>query len=503
MGNLISHLMGSHVMGSGGSKRKVEDLESEDEDATDFDSLLHTPKRRRLNSTSQYIYKTLFEEGCASDVTVVALGREWHLHKVYLCQSPYFGSMFSGNWTETNQSKINIEILDDNINIDALHLALGQFYKDDIVVEPAQVIPLLATALLLQMDPLIDQCTSIMMETINLQTVLQYHEAARRYGVLEVDKACKQWLLHNLLTQVTEHPATLRHIPSDLMTELLTSPHLYVMQTEFSVYVMLKAWVFLRLNPSWDGSHETAFLEAHKHFRNRAERGWFLEEEGREFSPVFSSLRLVYLIYHHLDVEMLYSDRILPPSWLTPASMHQWYNMLRIDQGKDRGPSEISEEEFDRSCTRCGRVLGNSGQHIWRWTGYNFGLDLVMTHDGASLRLKRNHRTENIASIAQPARRNIMYRVTVASLDDQKQVVYTKSTGVQSVSLAKNEEIRVMVLDPDVKYPLLLSANFLITTNHSLITSHPGSSSGTSTSSSAIASASNLSARAPGQPSRE
>lgn len=33
-------------------------------------------------------------------------------------QSPYFGSMFSGNWTETNQSKINIEILDDNINID-------------------------------------------------------------------------------------------------------------------------------------------------------------------------------------------------------------------------------------------------------------------------------------------------------------------------------------------------------------------------------------------------
>lgn len=45
MGNLISHLMGSHVMGSGGSKRKVEDLESEDEDATDFDSLLHTPKR--------------------------------------------------------------------------------------------------------------------------------------------------------------------------------------------------------------------------------------------------------------------------------------------------------------------------------------------------------------------------------------------------------------------------------------------------------------------------
>lgn len=51
----------------------------------------------------------------------------------------------------------------------ALHLAMGQFYKDDIEVEAAQVIPLLATALLLQMEPLIDQCTAIMMETINLQ----------------------------------------------------------------------------------------------------------------------------------------------------------------------------------------------------------------------------------------------------------------------------------------------------------------------------------------------
>ena len=42
--------------------------------------------RRKFNSTSKYIYKTLFEDGRASDVTVVALGTDWHLHKVYLCQ---------------------------------------------------------------------------------------------------------------------------------------------------------------------------------------------------------------------------------------------------------------------------------------------------------------------------------------------------------------------------------------------------------------------------------
>ena len=33
------------------------------------------------------------------------------------------------------------------------------------------------------------------------------------------------------------------------------------------------------------------------------------------------------------------------------------------------------------------------------------------------------------------------YRITVASLDDQNQVRYTKTTGIQSVSLERNEEV--------------------------------------------------------------
>ena len=41
-------------------------------------------------STSDYIYKTLFEDGHESDMTVAALGKEWNLHKVYLCQVSYF-----------------------------------------------------------------------------------------------------------------------------------------------------------------------------------------------------------------------------------------------------------------------------------------------------------------------------------------------------------------------------------------------------------------------------
>ncbi len=42
--------------------------------------------RKKLKSTSQYIYETLFINGENSDVSIVALGKEWRLHKVYLCQ---------------------------------------------------------------------------------------------------------------------------------------------------------------------------------------------------------------------------------------------------------------------------------------------------------------------------------------------------------------------------------------------------------------------------------
>lgn len=62
-----------------------------------------------------------------------------------------------------------LKILYQLIYFSALHLALGSFYLDELNFEPSHVIPLLATAILLQMDPVVDQCTAVMIETINIQ----------------------------------------------------------------------------------------------------------------------------------------------------------------------------------------------------------------------------------------------------------------------------------------------------------------------------------------------
>ena len=65
---------------------------------------------------------------------------------------------------------------------------------------------------------------------------------------------CLSWLHHNLLSHLPERPDSLRQVPLDLMTRLVSSPRLFVMQTEFSVYVLLRLWMFLRINRDFQGN---------------------------------------------------------------------------------------------------------------------------------------------------------------------------------------------------------------------------------------------------------
>ena len=62
------------------------------------------------------------------------------------------------------------------------------------------------------------------------------------------------WLRVNLLGHVPEHPHRLADIDPELMARLVASPDLFVMQTEFSVYVLLRSrsprtrlWAFKRI----------------------------------------------------------------------------------------------------------------------------------------------------------------------------------------------------------------------------------------------------------------
>ena len=56
------------------------------------------------------------------------------------------------------------------------------------------------------------------------------------------------------------------------MELLVTSKHLCVIQTEFSLYVLLKFWLFLKINPEWEGTAQEGISRAHKYFHAEAGR---------------------------------------------------------------------------------------------------------------------------------------------------------------------------------------------------------------------------------------
>ena len=208
---------------------------------------LRTPAKKKMKSTSLYIYNTLFVNGENSDIKVQALGREWNLHKLYLCQSAYFASMFQNgsNWKESSQSCIQISIPDQNITEQSLDITLGSFYKHDIEIVPLEVIHVLACASLLSMEGLISQCACVMRENINSDSVLAYYEASLIYGVKQVEESTLKWLCQNLMS--CENTIKLEQLNLQLFEKVLASSQLFLIQVETDLYSLCKKWLYCQL----------------------------------------------------------------------------------------------------------------------------------------------------------------------------------------------------------------------------------------------------------------
>ncbi|KAK2084107.1 Germ cell-less protein-like 2 [Saguinus oedipus] len=216
------------------------DSETDEEGEEDEQQrLLNTPRRKKLKSTSKYIYQTLFLNGENSAIKICALGEEWSLHKIYLCQSGYFSSMFSGSWKESSMNTIELEIPDQNMDVEALQVAFGSLYGDDVLITPSRVVAILAAAGMLQLDGLIQQCGETMKETINAKTVCGYYTSPGTYGLDSVKKKCLEWLLNNLMTH--QNVELFKELSINVMKQLIGSSNLFVMLVEMDYTLLQKS----------------------------------------------------------------------------------------------------------------------------------------------------------------------------------------------------------------------------------------------------------------------
>ncbi|XP_003900658.2 germ cell-less protein-like 2 [Papio anubis] len=439
--------------------------DEDEEEREEQRPLLHIPARKKLRSTSRYIYQTLFLNGENSDIKICALGEEWRLHKIYLCQSGYFSSMFSGSWKESSMNIIELEIPDQNIDAEALQVAFGSLYRDEVLIKPSRVVAILAAACMLQLDGLIQQCGETMKETITVKTVCGYYTSVGTYGLDSVKKKCLEWLLNNLMTH--QNVKLFKELSINVMKQLIGSSNLFVMQVEMDVYTALKKWMFLQLVPSWNGSLKQLLTETDVWFskqRKDFEGMAFLEtERGRPFVSVFRHLRLQYIISDLASARIIEQDAIVPAEWLSSVYKQQWFAMLRAEQDSEVGPQEIDKEELEGNSMRCGRKLAKDGEYCWCWTGFTFGFDLLVTYTNRCVIFKRNTLNQPCSrSVSLQPQRSIAFRLRLASFDSSGKLICSRTTGYQILILKKDQEQVVMNLDSRfLTFPLYICCNFL------------------------------------------
>ncbi|KAM9180339.1 germ cell-less protein-like 1 [Dugong dugon] len=423
------------------------------------------PRQKRTKDRSESVYEALFLRGEGSDVQIRALGEEWNLHRVYLCRSGYFASMFSGAWRETTMNTIELQMPDENIDRDALHEAFGSLYREVVFIPPIRVIAILATASMLQLDELIQKCEEVMKETVGAQTVCGYYYSAESYGLQSVRTMCLQWLLDNLMTQCSEE--LLRDVSRDLMKELIASSELLVIEVEMDVYTTLKKWMFLQLQPAWRGPSRTLLSDADVWFarhRREADGAPFLEtEQGTAFVPVFQQLRLAYIICDLPSARVIDQDSLIPAAWLTPVYKEQWLALLRAEQTRDLGPMNVCVSDLERNSMRCGGQLRRDEQCSWRWAGFNFGWDLVVCYTNRRIIFRRSALNKSCGlGVSLLWQRKVAFRLRLASLDRAGRAIFRKDTEYQMLSLRKDQELEVVNLeDQDVIFPIYVACNFL------------------------------------------
>lgn len=140
---------------------------------------------------------------------------------------------------------------------------------------------------------------------------------------------------------------------ADLLTELIDSPDLVVMQTEFALYALLKVWMYLKIHHN-DDEQKMGFTtqsstnscnnaseivtQASNYFTSLKSQTPFLQtRDGQRFVKPFLKLRMQHLINHPVDIKLILEDNIIPNDWLYLPFMVQWNALIKIDNCLDSG----------------------------------------------------------------------------------------------------------------------------------------------------------------------
>lgn len=193
----------------------------------------------------EFLYEKGFLEGTCSDVTIRAFDKEYHLHRLILCRSPYFSSMLSGLWSDTKYETATASTSTDNsppsvfemhfedcelITPTAFELAVARLYgHQDNEDESKNLKSMFAVANYLDMPDLEDSCANMLIKSLNQETIVDMLKFSCTYDYgkssVRITEACKSYLCVDGFTL----PASLwEELPDKIVGEVLIHNGFYV-----------------------------------------------------------------------------------------------------------------------------------------------------------------------------------------------------------------------------------------------------------------------------------
>ncbi|KAI6226457.1 BTB domain-containing protein [Aphelenchoides fujianensis] len=367
-----------------------------------------SPKLIKLD-TPEYLYQRLFVDGHSSDFVVAALGHEWKLHRVYLEQCEYFRSLFNGSWKDSEKNRVDLDGLDERITISGLNSVFASLYRNEVAFDLDDIGGILSTATLFNLGPCIAQCEELMLASIKDHNVVDYLELSELYGVSACKERCMQYLAH-MFWRLLQSNEFLQKMSASLFELILVHKDLCVIEGERDIYDAIKRWIFIHEKKTVDFTNDE--LQA---FVLAKPPGYF-----ERYARLLQHIRIHHMITSEKTLCTLRTEGLFRKEIILAAIEDQWTRALLCEE-REEMPENTPAVLFDRCCRRVGRPIEED--NCWRWSGYDFGLDLLFRCQYGVICMYRNH-TKDITTQTLSMRQKLIVldENGNATLDTKKQV---------------------------------------------------------------------------------
>lgn len=181
----------------------------------------------RRPSSAANALRDAFSEGRFSDITIDVRSKRLCLHRVVLWQIPFFRSLFEGNWRDSQQEVLVVDVGDPLVTADAFQDVVGTVYNFPVVLTPQNILSIYAAASYLQLEDVCMDCVDFISDHLSTKNAVAYVLFADSYeymGRQRLTDACMKFLLIHAFDMRDQ----LSKLPVAFLCELFTSDSLWV-----------------------------------------------------------------------------------------------------------------------------------------------------------------------------------------------------------------------------------------------------------------------------------